>query len=198
MSPILTYGGHATLKWGVKPEDHAIVYVGREPPEILECESSALMRPIEVAGHSPRDRLDRESRINYGKIYTVEHNVNVRFFGRVAESSKKNFFEDFDMVWSRKTNSVEADADQANHESSYSNIQDKFARQRRIENPDLEVVRRMFQPAIDPQYGDLLPLPPTDAEPLDMEPLDEFPGLPVSRPVTPGPDSTTATTAQAA
>ncbi|KAJ9149133.1 Involucrin repeat protein [Coniochaeta hoffmannii] len=54
---------------------------------------------------------------------------------------------------------------------------------------DPEIVQRVIKPAIDPQYGDLLPLPPSapgspDRE-LDMELGYELPALPESRPDTP-------------
>ncbi|KAK0731709.1 hypothetical protein B0H67DRAFT_606340, partial [Lasiosphaeris hirsuta] len=50
---------------------------------------------------------------------------------------------------------------------------------------DPEIVERAIKPAIDPQFGDLLPLPPS--EPGSPSPLldDDFPTLPESRPDTP-------------
>ena len=49
---------------------------------------------------------------------------------------------------------------------------------------DPEIVHRVIKPAIDPQYGDLLPLPPS--EPGSPNPdLDDLPDLPESRPDTP-------------
>lgn len=53
-----------------------------------------------------------------------------------------------------------------------------------VVDPEI-VVQRTIKPAIDPQFGDLLPLPPS--EPGSPSPLlaDEFPELPESRPDTP-------------
>ncbi|ODA81816.1 hypothetical protein RJ55_00321 [Drechmeria coniospora] len=49
---------------------------------------------------------------------------------------------------------------------------------------DPEVAARAIKPAIDPQYGDLLPLPPS--EPASPKPTpEELPSLPSSRPDTP-------------
>lgn len=42
-----------------------------------------------------------------------------------------------------------------------------------------------FKPSIDPQYGDLLPLPPSKPATPTSEELGEFPSLPESRPHTP-------------
>ncbi|TAQ89567.1 hypothetical protein B7494_g2143 [Chlorociboria aeruginascens] len=54
---------------------------------------------------------------------------------------------------------------------------------REIDDPG--IVQRQFRPSIDPQYGDLLPLPPSRlASPIDNL-VDEFPELPESRPDTP-------------
>ncbi|KAK0126187.1 hypothetical protein ONS95_007804 [Cadophora gregata] len=50
---------------------------------------------------------------------------------------------------------------------------------------DPEITQRQFRPSIDPQYGDLLPLPPSDPASPNAEPLDDLPILPDSRPDTP-------------
>ncbi|KAH6666561.1 hypothetical protein B0J14DRAFT_194180 [Halenospora varia] len=49
---------------------------------------------------------------------------------------------------------------------------------------DYEIMEREIRPSIDPQYGDLLPLPPSEPD-TDIESLDDLPGLPESRPTTP-------------
>ncbi|KAF9878995.1 hypothetical protein CkaCkLH20_03228 [Colletotrichum karsti] len=54
---------------------------------------------------------------------------------------------------------------------------------------DPEITQRVIRPAIDPQYGDLLPLPPSPMPPSTLgsptQELDELPALPDSRPETP-------------
>ncbi|KAH8603100.1 hypothetical protein B0O99DRAFT_20642 [Bisporella sp. PMI_857] len=50
---------------------------------------------------------------------------------------------------------------------------------------DPELTQPQFRPSIDPQYGDLLPLPPSDPTSLNVEPLDDLPRLPDNRPETP-------------
>lgn len=52
---------------------------------------------------------------------------------------------------------------------------------------DPEITPRVIKPAIDPQYGDLLPLPPSpsDEQKLDFDISDDLPSLPDSRPATP-------------
>ncbi|KAK1639091.1 hypothetical protein BDP81DRAFT_345358, partial [Colletotrichum phormii] len=61
---------------------------------------------------------------------------------------------------------------------------------RDVDIVDPEIVPRTIRPAIDPQYGDFLPLPPspmppsTPGSPTQTD-LDELPALPDSRPETP-------------
>ncbi|OHW95622.1 hypothetical protein CSPAE12_05791, partial [Colletotrichum incanum] len=54
---------------------------------------------------------------------------------------------------------------------------------------DPEIVPRIIRPAIDPQYGDFLPLPPSPMPPSTpgspTQELEELPALPDSRPETP-------------
>jgi hypothetical protein len=50
---------------------------------------------------------------------------------------------------------------------------------------DPEIVPREIKPAIDPQYGDLLPLPPSEPGSPSFDLEEEFPPLPESRPDTP-------------
>ncbi|KAH7370064.1 hypothetical protein BKA65DRAFT_487615 [Rhexocercosporidium sp. MPI-PUGE-AT-0058] len=99
--PILTYKRYATLKNGVKADHHAIVHMGDPAPKPLPGESLSL-KPIKIKAKTPRDRLKPQSRINYAKIYTVEHNVKVLFIGEVSRSSRRTFMTDFDQVWDQK------------------------------------------------------------------------------------------------
>ncbi|KAN0102590.1 hypothetical protein V8E51_010903 [Hyaloscypha variabilis] len=105
--PISTYGMQATTKRGVKAEDHAIIwtseYKGDKPPTEISGEAKLVLRPVEVIPRTPRDKLAKESRLNYAKIYTIEHNVKVVFIGHVAPSSQRNFVADHDVTWDRRS-----------------------------------------------------------------------------------------------
>ncbi|KAA8576877.1 hypothetical protein EYC84_006918 [Monilinia fructicola] len=50
---------------------------------------------------------------------------------------------------------------------------------------DPEIIERQINPSIDPQYGDLLPLPPSGPVSPNFDPIDDLPKLPESRPATP-------------
>ncbi|KAG5819017.1 hypothetical protein H9Q74_009722 [Fusarium xylarioides] len=78
-----------------------------------------------------------------------------------------------------RSNAAETSSD---HENSVS--RDGRPRARSFELVDPEVVPRVIKPAIDPQYGDLLPLPPSEPTSPSSGPV-ELPPLPDSRPDTP-------------
>lgn len=50
---------------------------------------------------------------------------------------------------------------------------------------DPDIVERTFRPSIDPQYGDLLPLPPSNPGSPKEDPDSQLPSLPESRPTSP-------------
>lgn len=59
------------------------------------------------------------------------------------------------------------------------------SKKQHYETIDPEITQRQFRPSIDPQYGDLLPLPPSDPASPIIESNDDLPSLPDSRPNTP-------------
>jgi len=97
--PILTYGGHGTLKSGVHPEYHAMVYSSDSAPGLLQGESLE-KKAIKIDINDPRHKLDNASRLNYSKIYTVEHNVKVAFVGRLAKGYKDIVQREFKAIHS--------------------------------------------------------------------------------------------------
>lgn len=92
----MTYSRQATSKSGVKPQDHAIIYTesknnkGEKPTEATG-EVKLLNEPIRMNPRTSRDQLDRSSRLNYAKIYTVEYNVKVCFIGDIHKNSVSAF-----------------------------------------------------------------------------------------------------------
>lgn len=69
---------------------------------MLEGEAELRLRPIRVIPKTPRDKLEKQSRINYAKIYTVEHNVKVHFIGEVDKQCQHRLIIDFDATWQKK------------------------------------------------------------------------------------------------
>jgi hypothetical protein len=84
----LTYGFQGVLKYGVHPNDHAVVYSSRRDGPYISDREEGLMtkKPIRIEIKDPAHKLDPWSRLNYAKVYTVEHNVKVLFIGKVADN----------------------------------------------------------------------------------------------------------------
>jgi hypothetical protein len=76
---------------------------GHSSSSNLKDERKLSKNPIQVISKAPRDKLHPGSRINYGKIYTVEHNVKVLFIGKLAKESERTLMTDFDATWSKGT-----------------------------------------------------------------------------------------------
>ncbi|KAI9814564.1 MAG: hypothetical protein M1827_003119 [Pycnora praestabilis] len=81
--PISTYGDRGTTKRGVDSSTHAIIYTSNIPPELLATEEGMTKDPIGVQPEGD-DKLAPTSRVNFGKVYTVEHNVKVKGIGMVT------------------------------------------------------------------------------------------------------------------
>jgi len=84
---ISTYGNQATLKPGVDPNKHAIIYYAHDPkPAPLRGERlTKTAFEVDAPKDSSSKRLTPESRLNFGKIYTVEHNIKVENLGMIAK-----------------------------------------------------------------------------------------------------------------
>lgn len=80
-------------------EEHSVVYTGREIPRGKVQTPGLQPESIKVLLDDPTDKLDPESLINYGKVYTIEHNLKVKPFGMVQRDSIQHFTEQFMRVW---------------------------------------------------------------------------------------------------
>ncbi|KKK15079.1 hypothetical protein AOCH_003938 [Aspergillus ochraceoroseus] len=89
--PISTYGGQGVAKSGVNPSKHAMVYMTHTRPTRSVHEPEMTKEPLEVSPARYDERLDEMSRLNFGKIYTVEHNVKVLPIGEIASRSMSKF-----------------------------------------------------------------------------------------------------------
>ncbi len=62
----------------------------RDGPYLLEREEGLMSKsPIRIDVISEAHKLDPLSRLNYAKLYTVEHNVKVFFIGQVAKKYER-------------------------------------------------------------------------------------------------------------
>lgn len=86
--PIATYGKRGVARRGVLKRHHCIVHTTKKPPAPLHGEtptkkSERMLSPLCVIPTEGRDYMEDESRVNFGKMYTVEFNVRVYDFGMV-------------------------------------------------------------------------------------------------------------------
>ncbi|KAL3471927.1 hypothetical protein BJX99DRAFT_236430 [Aspergillus californicus] len=88
---ISTYGRKGVAKRGVVASQHAIVYKEGKMPYARHDEPQMTKEPLEIWPNSHDEPLDGMSRLNYGKIYTVEHNVKVLPIGKVSPDSMTKF-----------------------------------------------------------------------------------------------------------
>ncbi len=101
-SPILTYGGKGCKKNGVKPEKHGIIHERSQKAKKLEGEPSMGFHPVRAEMTEEGEKLTRESRVNYSKLVTVEHNFPVFFIGRVYLSDWQIVLDAVDCCWNQK------------------------------------------------------------------------------------------------
>ena len=89
----------------MKKSDFAVIHTSKVPPDILSDEHPArgesAMRRISIRV-DPDDRgyrLDPLSRLNFGKVYTVDYNVKVKSIGMVNRASMRDLIYQFRDVW---------------------------------------------------------------------------------------------------
>ncbi|KAH7632931.1 hypothetical protein B0T09DRAFT_83039 [Sordaria sp. MPI-SDFR-AT-0083] len=109
--PILTYLKRGCSKAGVKPRQHGIVYNAGSQPQLLEGEPQLGFNPIQIEmADSPSETLTIESRVNYSKLMTIEHNYKVFFIGRVTpEDFREIVIPAVDACWNAKNRGTTSD-----------------------------------------------------------------------------------------
>ncbi|KUI71390.1 hypothetical protein VM1G_06704 [Cytospora mali] len=73
----------ACRKHGVKPSKHGIVCEDTKRPALLQSEPELGFAPIRMHMTAANEHISKESRVNYSKLITVEHNVKVFFIGQI-------------------------------------------------------------------------------------------------------------------
>lgn len=99
----MTYGGKACTKKGVKPEKHGIIYQRGQRAKPLEREPKLGFPPVKMDITTEGERISKESRVNYSKLVTVEHNVKVMFIGSITEADWLLVHQAINACWAQKT-----------------------------------------------------------------------------------------------
>ncbi|RCI13147.1 hypothetical protein L249_0424 [Ophiocordyceps polyrhachis-furcata BCC 54312] len=89
-------------KRGLKPAKHGVVHERGHRPRLLEGEPKLGFTPIRVDMTEEGEKLSKESRVNYSKLVTVEHNVKVFFIGSVVANDWDIVQEAVNRCWSEK------------------------------------------------------------------------------------------------
>ncbi|KAH7121586.1 hypothetical protein EDB81DRAFT_952291 [Dactylonectria macrodidyma] len=100
--PIFTYGGKACTKKGTKPKNHGIIFEKGHKAKLLSGEPKLGFAPVKAEIYQDGEGIRRESRINYSKLITVEHNVKVFFIGRVAAADYDIVADAVNQCWEEK------------------------------------------------------------------------------------------------
>ena len=137
--PITSYGHRGVGKPGVNKSEHSIIHTTKDPPEPLSAELPTRgeegMRPhaIRVDSDDPVDKLDALSRLDYGKVHTIQHNIKVKAFGKVHPKSMFALINQFGNVWHTLPAPAQASTsrDVADVEQPSYSIQDSTATQHR-------------------------------------------------------------------
>ncbi|KAB5545771.1 hypothetical protein GE09DRAFT_1224722 [Coniochaeta sp. 2T2.1] len=79
----MTYMGQACKRKGVKPARHGIIYQVNKKPRQAAQGANLGYQPIRMRVTAEGETLAKESRVNYAKLVTVEHNVKVYFIGQI-------------------------------------------------------------------------------------------------------------------
>lgn len=102
--PISTYKGQGCSKRGLKPETHGMVYSSSHRPRLLDGEPKLGFGPVQIKMRAEDEKLAKQSRINYSKHMTVEHNIKVLVLGEVHSQDFNRFCESADECWNGTNN----------------------------------------------------------------------------------------------
>jgi hypothetical protein len=82
----LTYDRQGCGKKGVRPNKHGIIYARGQKPKLLKKEPELGFPAVQLDIYAEGETLAKESRVNYSKLVTIEHNVKVFFIGSIPFS----------------------------------------------------------------------------------------------------------------
>lgn len=81
-----TFGKKGVTKRGVDPRDYAAVYAEGDKAQYLTGEH-LIKEPFSIKLEAVGQKIDPTSRLDFSRIYTVEHNIKVFKVGRISSTS---------------------------------------------------------------------------------------------------------------
>lgn len=89
-----------------------------QKPRLLSGEPKLGFAPVEAEITQAGERLSKESRVNYSKMVTVEHNVKVFFIGHIKVKDYDIFADAVDRCWAEKIHRSQREEGSVEGESS--------------------------------------------------------------------------------
>ncbi|KAH7385015.1 hypothetical protein BKA64DRAFT_155812 [Cadophora sp. MPI-SDFR-AT-0126] len=92
---IHTYGGQGAAKTNIRSQDHAVVYSSLDTePQPLPDENITI-GGFAIVLEEPGETIAPMSRIDFGKVYTIEHNLKILRVGRILPNHLPNLEQAF-------------------------------------------------------------------------------------------------------
>jgi hypothetical protein len=85
ISAIQTYEGRGCAKRSVNPYWHSQIYSTHHPEPLLPGEKEFVKSAIRLRLENGNGHLRPESRLNYARIYNIDHNQFVKSLGHIAK-----------------------------------------------------------------------------------------------------------------
>lgn len=101
--PILTYERRGCGKKGVRPNKHGIVFEEGQKPRLLRGEPELGFKPVQLNIYAEGEKVAKESRVNYSKLVTIEHNFKVFFIGHIPYPDFEKVQYAVNKCWEDKT-----------------------------------------------------------------------------------------------
>jgi hypothetical protein len=86
--PLNTHNRQGALKTGLRKQDYAAVFAEGSQP-VLDPMEGIVRTSLPIIVENENETIDPMSRLNFGRVYTVEHNIKVAKVGRIGQDHIK-------------------------------------------------------------------------------------------------------------
>jgi len=86
--PLNTHNRQGALKMGLRKQDYAAVFAEGSRP-VLDPMEGIVRTSFPIIVENENETIDPMSRLNFGRVYTVEHNIKVAKVGRIGQDHIK-------------------------------------------------------------------------------------------------------------